>query len=120
MDSGENPRDVKKELAEEIVTELYSKEDTQKAKEAFERTVQKKETPTEIPEFTAKEGQNIVDILVESRMAESKSDAKRILEQGGVEADGKRIDLGSLGLEIRDGMVIKVGKHKFLKLVVRN
>lgn len=108
-----NPLDAKKKLAKEIVSELYSEKDAKKAADEFEKTVQKKETPSEIEELEIKEGKDIVDVLVESNLTVSKSDAKRMIEQGGVELDGVKMKLGAT---VKEG-VLRVGKHKFLKLV---
>lgn len=109
-----NPLTAKKKLALKIVEDLNSPEDARKAQEEFERTVQKKETPSEIEERKVKEGQNILDILVESNLAESKSEAKRLVEQGGVELDGKKVEMGD---SVSNG-ILKVGKHKFLKITI--
>ena len=117
--AGENPIQFKKKLAFEIVKQLDTEENASFAQKTFESTIQNKEAPTEITELTVKEGQSIVDVLVESGMVVSKSDAKRLLEQGGVEIDGKKLDLGYSMLDIRNGQIIKVGKHKFLKLKLK-
>lgn len=119
LESGENPMDIKKELAQVIVSELHSKVDAEKAGEEFKNTVQDGEAPKEIPEFEVKEGQDIIDILVDSGLIESKSEARRVIEQGGVEVDGNKFEILNLKLEIHDGVVVRIGKHKFLKLTIR-
>jgi len=112
-ESKTNPMDVKKKLAFAIVSELHSEEDAEKGKEEFESTVQNKEIPADIPTFQLEhEDLTITDVLTESGIAESKSDAKRIIEQGGVELDGEKAKIDTLA---RDG-ILKVGKHKYLKL----
>lgn len=117
LQEGNNPRDIKKELAYEIVSELYNKEEAKKSQDEFEKTVQHHETPSAIPEYKVPESEkDILDILVNSKAVESKSEAKRLIDQGGVEIDGNKVDIGSSILDIRDGMVVKIGKHKFLKL----
>lgn len=119
LKDGQNPRDVKKELAFEIISELYSKEEAKIAQKEFEKVVQHHEAPSEIPEYKVlKNDKDILGILVNSKSVESKSEAKRLIEQGGVEIDGNKVDIGSSILDIKDGMVIKIGKHKFLELVV--
>src|SRR3990167_5577341 len=94
LKSGENPIDIKKELARIIVSELYSKEEAQNAQEYFERTVQKKELPEDIPvfEMTANEHLVITDLLVRAGLVGSKSEAKRFVEQGAVEVDSDIVD----------------------------
>lgn len=119
LESGENPMNLKKELGLEIVTELYSAEEAETAQKHFESTVQNKELPEDIQEYHVKNGeQDILNILVNSGMLESKSKAKQILEQGGIEVDGVKLDQSFSVLDVKDGLVIKIGKHKFLKLVL--
>lgn len=111
------PMKVKKQLAFTIVSELYSEEEAEKGKSAFENTVQGDAIPEDIPEFkVSTENANILDILVDSGMVESKSEAKRVIEQGGVEIDGKKVTLG----ETVQGSILKVGKHKYLQLTANS
>lgn len=108
-----NPMEVKKKLAFTIVSEFYSESDAEKGKADFENTVQGDAIPEDIPEFkVSSDSENILDILVESKIVESKSEAKRVIEQGGVEIDGKKVTLG----ESIEGSILKVGKHKYLRL----
>lgn len=118
IDSGENPMKLKKELASEIVTELYSKEDAIKAAKNFESTVQQKELPQEIPivELKSEEKIFICDLLVNLQMAESKSEAKRLVEQGGVEIDSEKITNPNEQIIVENNMIIQVGKRKFVKI----
>ncbi len=123
LDAGINPRDIKKELAYTIVSELYSDNDAKNAKNVFEKNVQKGEIPADIQEYKIKKSQTFSDALIESGFLESKSDLKRVVQQGGTEMDGNRMDLADLNTKISDKikpggeMLIKVGKHKFLKLI---
>lgn len=116
---GENPRDIKKELAFEIVSELYNKEDARFAEKEFESTVQHKEVPTEIPEYVVVNQKiNLADLLLDAKMVDSKSDAKRVIEQGGVTINDVRYDHAKSKFEAKQDMIIKVGKHKYLKLKI--
>ncbi|KKU31967.1 MAG: tyrosyl-tRNA synthetase, tyrosyl-tRNA synthetase, partial [Candidatus Amesbacteria bacterium GW2011_GWC1_46_24] len=87
LDSGENPMILKKELAKQIVEELHGPEPSKAAQDEFETTIQKGELPAEIPTVTIPdlETKSIVDILVTAKLASSKSDARRFIEQGAVE-----------------------------------
>lgn len=113
----ENPMILKKELALRIVSELYSTEEAQNASENFQKTVQNKELPDVIPEYKMQENEGIMDILVNSKSVESKSDAKRLLEQNALELEGEKLDLGNINTEVKKGAVLKIGKHKYLKVI---
>ncbi|HET9946961.1 MAG TPA: S4 domain-containing protein, partial [Patescibacteria group bacterium] len=120
LKEGENPRDIKMELARVLVTELHGAKEADLAAEHFAKTVQRKELPDEIEEISVsqafKEGRLIVDILLATNLSESRSDAKRLVQQGGVEVEGKRIDNPNEIINFTNGMIIKVGKRKFAKI----
>jgi len=118
LKSGENPIDIKKELARIIVSELYSKEEAQNAQEYFERTVQKKELPEDIPvfEMTANEHLVITDLLVRAGLVGSKSEAKRFVEQGAVEVDSDIVDSPTEEIIPEDNMLVKCGKRNFIRI----
>jgi len=113
----ENPINVKKELAFQIVKELNGEKEAIHAKEEFEKTVQNKELPIEeeLLELSVKANHTILDILLIGEFAQSRSDAKRLVEQGGVSLDDIKItntnDIAKPGL-------LKVGKRKFAKIVL--
>lgn len=112
-----NPMELKKKLGFEIVKMYHSEKDAKNAEKEFERVFQKGETPTHISiyEYQGRKG-NIVNILVDSKLAPSKSEAKRLVEQGAVEIDGKVIRDTQRVIRPKEGMIIKVGKRKFLKI----
>ncbi|PJE67295.1 tyrosine--tRNA ligase, partial [Candidatus Shapirobacteria bacterium CG10_big_fil_rev_8_21_14_0_10_40_9] len=119
MKSGKtNHMGLKKKLAREVVALLYSEKEAKSAQEEFERVFQKGKAPIyDILIYDIKGGlKNIVDLLVETKLAPSRSEAKRLVEQGAVEVDGKPITNYQLPITIKDGMIIKVGKRKFLKI----
>ncbi|HUW21758.1 MAG TPA: tyrosine--tRNA ligase [Candidatus Bathyarchaeia archaeon] len=112
-----NPMKIKKELALEIVKMLYSKKEAEEAQTKFEKIFQKKELPAEISTYEVKRGQLLVDILTESELANSRSEAKRLIQQGSVRIS----DLPVTNREFKvgaqnDGTVIRIGKRRFLKL----
>jgi len=125
-DESVNPMMLKKRLAREIVTQLYSQKAAAEAEEHFARVVQKGEVPEEIPEyrisFSAHApaiplGQiDMSRVLVTIKMAESRSEAYRLIRQGAVEIDGKQID-DSITRALKDGSIIKVGKRRFAKVI---
>lgn len=119
LKAGQNPMKYKKELAQEIVTMLQGKKAAKIASLHFERVFQKRQLPKKIPTFSLKKLSknpiNVVDLLVEAKLAPSKSEAKRLIKQKAVEINGKRIseyeDIKILGKE-----VIKVGKRRMVKI----
>ena len=117
---GENPMEIKKKLALEIVKELHDEGAAKKAQEHFEKTVQQKEVPTDIPtlKIDGKESISIVDLLVHIQLATSKSEAKRLVEQGGVEIDTTKIEDPSSQITVKNDMIVRAGKRKFAKLKV--
>lgn len=108
----ENPINIKKELAFEIVRELYGNDSAEEAKEIFERTVQKKEIPDEIEEVKAS---NIND-LVESGIVPSRSELKRLLEQGGIKINEKTIRENT---GLNQGDLLRIGKRRVVKITAK-
>ncbi len=116
LKKGKNPMLAKKDLARQIVKELHGETEAKEAEKAFENNVQNKEIPNEVTEISVDKDAIINNsLLVEIGLAASKSEAKRLFEQGGVEVDGGRIALKD-SVEVTDNMVIKVGKRKFARL----
>ncbi|OGD94062.1 tyrosine--tRNA ligase [Candidatus Curtissbacteria bacterium RIFCSPHIGHO2_01_FULL_41_44] len=117
LESGENPMVLKKELAFQIVSELHSPEAAQKAQNEFERVFQKREIPEETASIKiAKTRINVVDFLVENNLSSSRSQAKRLLDQGAIEIDGEI--LKENGVEFKEGQVVKIGKKRFVKVML--
>lgn len=104
LKSGENPMVLKKELAIQIVSELHSPDDAKKAREEFEQTFQKgKVTPDMIQELKVDLNLSLIDKLVQGAAVSSKSEAKRLQDQGAIE-------------EIAPN-TFRIGKTKFVKFV---
>jgi tyrosyl-tRNA synthetase len=117
-----NPRDAKLRLAGEIVKIYHGEELARSAREYFINTISNKQIPTEVAEFIVDEAsENIVDFMVSAKLATSKSDAKRKIEQGGVSIDGEKVVVGELILtrQLHDGKVMKVGKLGFVKIIFK-
>jgi len=103
-------------LAETIVSSFHSAEKAKKAKEHFIQIFSKKEILKDIPELhTKKNSINIVDLLVLSGI-KSKSEARRLIAQGAIDADGKTKKDPSEEISAKNGFVLKVGKRKFYKV----
>ncbi len=110
-----NPRDAKVLLAKEIVTLYHGEDAAHAAVKAFDTVFKQGGLPEDIPEFKAHKGALLIDVLVESGLAKSKSDARRVMEQGGVKKDDTVIDF--LDAIVEEG-VYRVGKRKFLRIHV--
>lgn len=119
LENGENPLTVKKELATIIVTELHSEKDAQEAEQYFRSVVQQKEAPKDIETLTLSSGEqrSILDFLVENNLVSSRSDGKRLIDQGGVTFDGQTINSAH---EIMRAGLLQVGKRTFIKVAVAN
>lgn len=112
-----NPRDVKAELATAIVSIYHSKEDAQKTGEEFARIFKMKEMPKKILEIVLKlSSYSVPDLLVSMSLASSKSEAKRLIQQGGVKIDGNIVTDKETNIKIKDGMILQVGRRKFAKV----
>lgn len=118
LQSGENPKNLKARLAREIVRLYHGEKAAKEAEDAFDRVFSKKETPTDLPEARiGKSNINILDLLLETKLVSSKSEARRVVEQGGVKVDGKVVSDISANVEIKkDGALIQKGKKTFLKV----
>src|SRR5581483_4560169 len=111
------PRLTKIRLATEIVTLYHGKKAGEAAAKEFEKVFSNKELPSDIPEMKVKSS-NIVDVMVETQLVGSKSEAKRLIEQGGVELDGKKIKDESLRIQpLTEDKVLQIGKRKFIRLI---
>ncbi len=117
-----HPRDIKRRLAREIVTIYHGKAAATAAEEAFDRVFVAKELPEQVPEVLLEaddlEGGRIwiVKLLVLAGLVESNSEAKRLISQGGVSVDGRRITDIDTDLVVTDGMVVRVGKRRFARI----
>ncbi len=118
-----NPMVLKKRLAREIVGQLYSAKEAGEAEEHFASVFQKGQTPEEMPEYRVRaekaSGAADVDLtrlLVETKMASSRSEAIRLIKQGAVEVDGAKVICYSVG--VKNGSIIKAGKRHFARVVV--
>ena len=115
----ERPRNTKAKLAYEIVKLFWSQEDARRAEEEFNRVFREKGIPDEIPEYKITEkGIWIVELLANSGLVSSRSEARRLIKQRAVKLDDVVIDDESeiIKLESKEA-ILKVGKRKFLKLV---
>ncbi len=114
LKAGENPRDAKLKLAFEVTKTFLSEEAANQGQAHFEKVIQSKDRPDEIPEIRPT-SYNIVDVLVESKLCKSKSEARQMIEQGGVKVNDESIEL--FDFETKAGDVVQKGKRFFVKIV---
>ena len=116
---GLNPRDIKMRLAYEITKINHGEKKGAAAEEYFVKTVQKKEVPEEITNFqSSKCSVNIVELLLQVGLAASKSEARRLIEQGGVKVDGNVIkDINKIVEIVENGVLLQKGKRGFVKVI---
>ena len=121
LEQGKNPRDVKYELAG-IITALYHGEEEMKAARNFyDQAFSKGAIPDDVPE-TALPGEKatlaeVIPVLKEQGLIQSRNEFTRLLKQGGVQLDGEKIGMEALEQEVAAGSVLKIGKKKFLRFV---
>ena len=112
VEGGRNPRDVKFELAGEIVTRFHDAAAAETAKSGFIEQFSNKNIPDDIPEFTVSE-RGLVTILKQTGLTSSTSEARRLIKQGAVKIAGERISDIELELDAGADVVIQVGKRRF-------
>ena len=110
-----HPMEAKKILGETVVTEFHSDAAAQKAKEEFEEVFQKGETPENVEIYKVSgETANVVDVLTDTGILGSRSEARRLLEQGGLEWNREK--LTNPEIAVNSGGTLRVGKHIFLRI----
>lgn len=118
-DGNTNPRDIKRELARTLVTMYHNQEAAEIAQQEFDNIFINKGLPDEIEEFNIGNNKeiNILDLIVLVNFAPSKGEARRLLTQGGVSINGEKISDVQSSISVKTGMILKVGKRKFIKLI---
>jgi len=120
-----HPKEIKQKLAREVVAIYHDLKSALAAEERFNNLFQKGILPEDMPEMELvsgdlKEGQiGLVRLLIMTKLATSSSEARRLIQQGGVKVNEEKMEnLGEM-VTIEDGMVVKAGKRKFLRLKLR-
>lgn len=112
-----HPRDAKMKLAWEIVSIFHGDAAADAAEAHFRTVFQERELPPEMQTFTVAGPANIVDLMVAAGLANSKSAARRLIQQGGVQLDGKRVEDINTMVEVANEAVLQVGRRQFVKLI---
>lgn len=115
-DGSVNPRDIKMNLAREIVTLYHGEEAAKEAEERFKSVFQKGQIPEDIQTIQVKEEDfDLIEVLVSNEIVKSKSEVRRLASQGGVKVNGEKVeDLSTVAKECE--LVVQIGKKKFVKI----
>ena len=122
-DAGKNPRDVKFDLATEIIARFHDQSAADKAKQNFIERFQKGNLPDEIPEesVAAADGQiAIANLLKEAKLVNSTSDAMRMIKQGAVKIDGEKVTDAKLSIKAGTTKIYQVGKRRIARVSVNS
>lgn len=117
VENGENPRNIKFRLAEEIISRYHDNDQAKKAQQNFIDRFAKNQIPDEMDEFTFSKGIKIANLLKDSKLVNSTSEAFRMIKQGAVKMDGEKIN--DKDLTPNEGTsVYQVGKRKFARVTI--
>ena len=120
METGSvNPMELKKRLAREIVAQMHGAEASRDAEAHFERTVQRRELPDDVPEYAlpaAPERERLSDVILGAGLASSSAEARRLIDQGAVRVNDERMDRNGPASSLKAGDVIRVGRRRIVRL----
>jgi tyrosyl-tRNA synthetase len=112
-----NPRDLKIELTKEIVAALHSKKEAEQAAKEFEKVFSRRSLPSQMPEVKiSKKEMTLLDLVAATKTISSKSEARRLILQGGVKINSNPKKEPFEKILIKPGMVIRIGKLKFVRI----
>jgi len=117
VEDGENPRNIKFRLAEEIITRFHDKDKAKKAQQNFIDRFAKNQIPDEMDEFSFSKGIKVANLLKDSNLVSSTSEAFRMIKQGAVKVDGEKLTDKDLALD-EGTLVFQVGKRKFARVTI--
>ena len=117
VEDGENPRNIKFRLAEEIITRFHDKDQAQKAKQNFIDRFAKNQIPDEMDEFSFSKGIKVANLLKDTNLVSSTSEAFRMIKQGAVKIDGEKLTDKDLAPD-EGTLVFQVGKRKFARVTI--
>jgi tyrosyl-tRNA synthetase len=112
-----NPRDVKMELAREIVSIYHGEEKAESAENEFQTVFQKQGLPEDIPDYRVADGILLVDLIVDAGLVSSKSEARRMINQSAVRIDDNVIEDIKTSIHVKSPQILRVGKRRFLRLL---
>ena len=120
LKKGENPRDIKADLAQKVVEMYYSKEEAIKSREEFDKVFKKREFPEDAPEYVPKYKKMGIIKLLRELGVPSNSEARRLIQQGAVKINGEKIEDPYMEIIFDKEYYIKIGKRQFYKIMPYN
>ena len=117
VEDGENPRNIKFRLAEEIITRFHDKDQALKAQQNFIDRFAKNQIPDEMDEFSFSKGIKVANLLKDTNLVSSTSEAFRMIKQGAVKIDGEKLTDKDLAPD-EGTLVFQVGKRKFARVTI--
>lgn len=112
-----HPKAAKDRLGREIVAAYHGRDRADEAAAEWDKVVARKETPTEVPRLEVPPEAGLVELLMLTRIPPSRSEARRLVEQGGVEVDGIKVTDPKAVLKVKEGTLLRVGKkNRYFKL----
>jgi tyrosyl-tRNA synthetase len=116
LDSGENPRDSKINLAKAIISIYHNSDEAEAAAQEFATIFSQGGLPNDIETILVKETEKpLLDLLLEHQLIQSKGEAKRLIDGGGIKVDQNKISDYNLILQLKTARLIQIGKRKFVK-----
>lgn len=117
-DKSKNPRDIKMKLACNLVKQIYGSDAADESKENFKKQFQRKEVPDSIANFALVKPMQVIDLMYEAKLVQSKAEAKRLIAGGGVRLSSLKISDPNLLITEKDkNAVLQIGNRKFVKIV---
>lgn len=110
-----NPMEIKKELAFEIVKDLWDENSAKTAEENFRNTVQDKVLPEDMPSIVFEDDLTLIKAVSELSMVESSQELRRLVSQGGVTVNSERVD--NIAIPLSKGDIVKLGKRKYFEVI---
>lgn len=120
LEEGKNPRDIKSILAYKIVSEIHDKDKAERAKKNFENKFQKGNFENVETIYLNNKSYTLSDLLLEANLANSKAEAKRLIKDSAVEINEEIVIDHNQNINIEAEILIKVGKKKFAKIILKN
>ncbi len=114
LNNGANPRDLKLRLAFEVTKSFLGEQEAEQGKEHFQKVISGKEKPADIPEVKPT-NYDVITALVESKITSSKSEARQVIQQGGVKLNDQKVD--SFETEVKSGDILQKGSRFFVKVI---
>lgn len=118
FDINNNPLDLKKRVAREIITELYSVNEAESAQKNFENTFSKGGVPDDVLEIVAEKGEKLVDLFLSKQIVSSKSEWRRLVEEGAVSNTDNGLKIDDPDTVASSG-IYKIGKRRFVKIIIK-